>query len=377
MALDKGMVVIADDITGAAEIAGTALRHGLGTTLATGLERPARLSGVTVVATDTRSGGEDGALEATARICRWLKGEGCRVFKKTDSVLRGHVAAELGAMVSLLGCDRALLMPQNPSRGRVISHGRYLVGGIPLDETPFRDDPEFPALSPLVTELLHGRAESLGTDDPMPERGGIFIADAATIAEMEGQLGKACGGNVLLAGGADLFGAMLRAEGLAPAPPRARALPRVRRAILVCGSTQSRSLASQGYVAGLGARECAMPDEAFLRGDATGWKAMAESVYRECGSVIVSVGKRENAGSAVAARLRGMMADIVRDLVAQDRPDLIVIEGGATAYATLGALGWAEFSLKEEYAPGIVGMVHSGTEIVLKPGSYPWGSLFG
>ena len=55
---------------------------------------------------------------------------------------------------------------------------------------------------------------------------------------------------------------------------------------------------------------------------------------------------------------------------------MIIIEGGATAFAVIQALGWNTFGIKSEYAPGIVGMTHGETEIILKPGSYPWGENF-
>ena len=55
----------------------------------------------------------------------------------------------------------------------------------------------------------------------------------------------------------------------------------------------------------------------------------------------------------------------------------LIIEGGATAWATLQALGWTEFTITAQLAPGIVQMsATNGTLVTLKPGSYPWGNLF-
>ena len=60
------------------------------------------------------------------------------------------------------------------------------------------------------------------------------------------------------------------------------------------------------------------------------------------------------------------------------RPEEVVIEGGATAYALLEELGWVDFEVLCETAPGVVRLQHmpSGTVLTLKPGSYPWGPLF-
>ena len=67
-----------------------------------------------------------------------------RMFKKVDSVLRGPVAAEIEAALDGLGLDRAVLVPANPSRGRIIRDGAYFMDGVPLDETEFADDPMHP-----------------------------------------------------------------------------------------------------------------------------------------------------------------------------------------------------------------------------------------
>ena len=58
-------------------------------------------------------------------------------------------------------------------------------------------------------------------------------------------------------------------------------------------------------------------------------------------------------------------------------PNHLIIEGGATAWATLQTLGWSQFQIVNQIAPGVVQMrAENGTYITLKPGSYPWGELF-
>ena len=71
-----------------------------------------------------------------------------------------------------------------------------------------------------------------------------------------------------------------------------------------------------------------------------------------------------------------MMAEKARQLVAEHRPDHLIIEGGATAWATLQALGWTDFAITAQLAPGVVQMsATNGTLVTLKPGSYPWGDI--
>ena len=68
-----------------------------------------------------------------------------------------------------------------------------------------------------------------------------------------------------------------------------------------------------------------------------------------------------------------MMAAKACDLIARLCPSHLIIEGGATAWTTLQALGWNAFTIVAQHAPGVVTMrAQNGTLVTLKPGSYPW-----
>ena len=141
------IIVIADDITGAAEIAGVALRYGLNTTLTIGYADVPKAKDVWVIATDTRSENENKATGTVKQIAEKLPIAGNIIFKKTDSVLRGHIVAELKTLMCTLGYKRVLFLPQNPTKGRIIKDGNYYINNIPLSDTDFSFDPEFPAKS--------------------------------------------------------------------------------------------------------------------------------------------------------------------------------------------------------------------------------------
>ncbi len=367
--------VIADDITGAAEMAGIALRHGQKTmlTMATPAisfdhRQTAGECDVLVIATDTRSGDAANARTTVRDIVSTLQlSQGDIIYKKTDSVLRGHIAAEIKEIMDVCHYDNALLLAQNPSKARVINNGIYYINNTPLHETDFRFDPEFPAFSSNAAELL-----SRGADT-----GNIIIADATNEAEVKAQLAKATE-KTLLAGSADLFTALLQSmlhkdapESMSPSLPTSP-----QKALIFCGSTQSTKITEEPYIKSSGGHEEELPMEVFLGGSPEGWFATLESAYRLHRTLIVSIGKKENGGSDCAVRLRTLMADIAKRLLSQDQPELLIIEGGATAFAILSTIGWQSFTLKSEYAPGIVSMTYGNTEILLKPGSYPWGRLF-
>ena len=271
------IVIISDDITGAAEIAGMAHAYGLSTVLTTGEQCPSdNKAEVVVFAADTRSMSEEEACNTIRRIATPLKEiEGVRVFKKIDSVLRGHVIAEMQALMDTLQCPRALLVPQNPSKQRIIRQGEYLIENTPLHQTPFRNDPEYPAATAQVEELLQHRAQMLQVEEAIPAAG-ICVANAEDMEQVARQTAKCTGvenmqpaetGSILIGGAADAFDAWLRqwrpdlkhAEKPTALPP----VREVNRALIVCGSTQSKSIVPMPYLRAIDATEVMMPEEVF------------------------------------------------------------------------------------------------------------------
>ena len=102
------------------------------------------------------------------------------------------------------------------------------------------------------------------------------------------------------------------------------------------------------------------------------------TAYEEGHSLILSIPYTHRTGKDVAIHLRTLMAEKTKELVSRHCPDHLIIEGGATAWATLQALGWDTFRIACQVAPGVVQMrADQGTLVTLKPGSYPWGALFG
>lgn len=386
------MIVIADDITGAAEIAGIA--HATG--------HPARLlcgcpaggdsvatGAVTVIATDTRSMTEGEAAAETRRIISplSLEGDGGRLlFKKTDSALRGHVVAELTALMQTTGYQRAVYLPANPSKERTIRNGIYYIKGVPIADTAFSYDPEFPAHTSSLKERF-------------PDAGdhGIIMPDAESTDDIRRVIERYDDGKTLFAGAADLFTAVLpKGQGIdrltsstsltSTTGPTGLSRPNV---LILCGSTQSRPL-------DLGIPVAPMPREVYdgERG-ADYWfqaliatpHALGETSHCDATrskrdpspltSLILTIPHTHRTGKEVAVHLRTVMAEMARRLVSLHRPDQLIVEGGATAWATLNALGWHEFQIERQAAPGVVQMsATNGTLVTLKPGSYPWGGLF-
>ena len=373
------MIVIADDITGAAEIAGIAHATGHPVRLLCGCPAggdSVATGGITVIATDTRSMTEGEAAAETRRIASALhtlpsSPSTPSLFKKTDSALRGQVVAELTALMQATGYQRAVYLPANPSKERTIRNGIYYIKGVPIADTAFSYDPEFPALTSLLKERF-------------PDAGdhGIIMPDAESTDDIRRVIERYDDGKTLFAGAADLFTAFLpKGQGIdrltsstshtsltSTTGPTGLSRPSV---LILCGSTQSRPL-------DLGIPVAPMPREVYdgERG-ADYWYQFLTSHLSPLTSLILTIPHTHRTGKEVAVHLRTVMAEMTRRLVSLHCPDQLIIEGGATAWATLNALGWQEFQIERQVAPGVVQMsATNGTLVTLKPGSYPWGGLF-
>ncbi|MBO4851402.1 MAG: hypothetical protein J5529_10945 [Prevotella sp.] len=359
-------IVIADDITGAAEMAGIACSHGLSTSLLTERAGGAPSCEVLVIATDTRSMTEEEAVAELGEWLRWMGEQGLLVrqhtfFKKTDSALRGHVVAELRTMMAAMGVQQACLVPANPSKGRVVRDGVFLIDGVPISRTLFASDPEFPAVSSRLTERF-----------PDAEACGIAMPDADTVEAVEGIMGH-CQEDTLMAGAADMFAALLRKNyGLKGDVPCNMGFPASlvspKTTLVVCGSTQSQP--QQWHLP-----KAAMPSDVYEgREEAASWTAAALPLYDKTQGLLLHIPFYHLTGREVAVRLRHATAEVVAAVVEVCHPAHLVIEGGATAFCCLHALGWRTFSIVRQISPGVVTMAEEhDTLVTLKPGSYPWG----
>ncbi|MCM1078717.1 MAG: hypothetical protein NC344_02945 [Bacteroidales bacterium] len=362
------LFVIADDITGAAEIAGMAHRYGLRTTLTTSAPSSVEEgTDVVVFATDARSVAADEAYAMTAAAAKAVSSCSCGngesiIFRKTDSALRGNVREELQAILDNSRYTNALYVPANPSKGRMIRNGIYYIDDIPIAETDFRFDPEFPAVTSSVADRFPG----------------LPFADAVSKADIDRAVASALtSGDTLLAGAADLFCSLVEnvfskeerepAVSSSPIPPSSPM-------IVVRGSTQSKAL-------DLGIPVETMPLDVFYeRADASSWAEAILPRYERAGSTVLTIGDKEvRTGKHAAVYLRSTMAEVCCSLLDAVLPAELVIEGGATAFAILSRTPWQTFAVTDEIAPGVVRIkpLNAGIHITMKPGSYAWGNLFG
>lgn len=122
------IAVVADDLTGALDAVAPFANAGLSVLVATGPQHLARALGAQVIGVSTNSR-EVSAPEAGARltgVAGMLRSIPL-IFKKVDSRMKGHVAAEVLALAQSRSLTRALICPAIPDMGRR-QHGGKLTG---------------------------------------------------------------------------------------------------------------------------------------------------------------------------------------------------------------------------------------------------------
>ncbi len=137
------MLIIADDLSGAADCAVACVSHGLHAVVALGDTAVEVEADVLAVDADTRCLGPEQAVHEAARLLRKHCSDGSiLLYRKFDSTLRGHVGAELAKTIELRramnpsdGRIVAVFAPAFPAAGRTTINGRQLLHRKPLEET--------------------------------------------------------------------------------------------------------------------------------------------------------------------------------------------------------------------------------------------------
>src|ERR1700748_3559379 len=203
------IVVIADDFTGAAELGAIGLRYRLRTEISTTVNA-ATDADLLVIAADTRSMERAVAVAEMSTITRQIKAlQPEWIFKKVDSVLRGHVVAEIEVMLKVLRWPLALLVPANPALGRTIKDGHYFFNGLPIHQSSFAEDPEFPIGSSAIRDMLSASVAMRKVADDLPATG-IVVGEVLDDGDLEAW-SKRIQPGVLLAGASGFFSAILAA----------------------------------------------------------------------------------------------------------------------------------------------------------------------
>jgi uncharacterized protein YgbK (DUF1537 family) len=377
--------VIADDLTGAAELGAVGLRLGLKAEIVRS-GQPGSAAELVCVDTDSRSCARAEAARRAAAAAALLRSAGARwIYKKVDSVLRGNVTAEVEAVMLQLGFNRALLLPANPSLGRVIRDGEYFIQGRPIHRTEFARDPEYPRRTAQVLRLVDAPEHfllRLANGERTVSANTLLIGQTDS-TELVHQWAAARQPECLMVGGSEFFGALLGAEFPGAAPVSSENINFSEGLeLFVCG-TSSRSVqllvkaakAARTPVFGL-------PKEqawgmSFPTGVSQAISQRAVTGFKNSRRIILQVGLPPVGNLAVARGLSKHLVDVAESVLGQVSVKNIFAEGGATSAELVRRMKWPRLQVVCEWAPGVATLAVAGPGqasqwLTIKPGSYAW-----
>ncbi len=384
----SGLVLLADDLTGAGDVGGALLAAGRRVTVRLESDATPRPAGGRdlVVDLDTRILSRSAAVRRVTAIGRMLRRAGRRpAYFKIDSTLRGHPFAEGEALRGATGAPLVWFVPANPAQGRLTIGGRQYVRGKRVERTDFARDPLNPvssgdvvaqagaAVGPRrvahlpVSDLRRGLTHVARLRRNWIARGyHAVVADVVKPADLD-RLAAAIPSGDLPVGAAALAGAMFRRP---RAIPRGAAVPsRGGRTLAVIGSLNPATAAQIAALArrpGVRVRRVGPAD--LRRGRVTGpaggrwWVLQLDP--RAFGRV------RPATGPAIARRLGRVGAEAFHAF----RPTRLFLSGGLTAVSVCRALGVTELALRGTPATGLTAATATiggrTVEILTKPGGF-------
>lgn len=377
---------IADDFTGATDLANNLVRAGMRVVQTAGV--PATPLDTTadavVVSLKSRTIPPAQAAAQSVQALRWLQAQGARqiYFKYCstfDSTAQGNIGPVTDALMDALGCDFTVATPAFPDVGRTVFKGYLFVGDVLLHESGMQDHPLTPMTDPSLVRVLQAQtrrrvglidyATVAQGPDAIAARVsrlradgvGIAIVDAVSNADLM-RLGPALAGLPLVTAGSGVAIALPANFGITP-NSRASALPAPGGFRAVVSGSCSR--ATNGQVAqfvSAGLPALALDPMALCDGDeaieqALDWArpklgdqpilvystAAPESLRRVQDQLGVA-----RAGEIVERALARVACGLVQAGVGQ-----LVVAGGETSGAVVQALGITQLQIGPQIDPGV------------------------
>ncbi|HIF9182381.1 TPA: 3-oxo-tetronate kinase [Photobacterium damselae] len=158
--------VIADDFTGATDIAGFLVENGMRTIQLSGVpnyETKIEADAV-VISLKSRSCPVNEAVSDSLAALNWLQSRGCQQFyfkycSTFDSTSQGNIGPVTDALLEALGQDFTIVCPALPVNGRTVFNGHLFVLGEPLNESGMCDHPVTPMTDSSLIRLMDRQSQ--------------------------------------------------------------------------------------------------------------------------------------------------------------------------------------------------------------------------
>jgi len=401
---------IADDFTGATDLANNLVRAGMRVVQAIGVpsgDLDVEVDAV-VVALKSRTAPPDRAIADSLAALAWLQEGGARqiYFKYCstfDSTPAGNIGPVTEALMGALRTDFTIATPAFPDNGRTVFKGYLFVGDVLLNESGMQDHPLTPMRDANLVRVLQAQcrrrvglidhtvvargADAVGARiaDLRAQGIAIGVVDALSNADLM-RLGPALADLALVTAGSGVAIGLAANFGIEPSRG-ASALPAASgsRAIVAGSCSVATNRQVRAFI-DAGGEAFAISADAAARGDdvaqaALDWAGARVGtrpllVYSTASPEDVKrTQDRIGAGQAVAL-LERTLATVARGLVAHGVRQLIVA-GGETAGACVQALGVSLLRIGAQIDPGVpwcYAARHSaggaGLHLALKSGNF-------
>jgi len=380
--------IIADDFTGATDIAGMLVKNGMRTIQTIGLPAQGTIPDdvdAVVVALKTRSIAAKDAIAQSLDALKALQAAGsqrfffkyCSTFDSTD---QGNIGPVGDALLDALDGKQAIYCPAFPENGRTIFFGHLFVGDLLVSDTHMRHHPLNPMTDASLVRVLArqtshkvglvplkqvqaGSASLRAALDKLAKDGVRHVVVDAVADTDLGIIGEAVGDDLLVTGGSGValgLPAAYRRRGLLEHKSGADTLPKVGGASAVLAGSCSE--ATLGQIANFKGAHLALDTEAICRGEPVGDKALAWAKGKlGNGPILLSASDKPEAVKALQQKygveksshaIEATMATLAKGLVAAGVGRLVVA-GGETSGAVVGALDVTALRIGPEIDPGV------------------------
>jgi uncharacterized protein YgbK (DUF1537 family) len=404
---------IADDFTGATDLANNLVRAGMRVVLT--VDVPAQAEPIdadaVVVALKSRTEPASKAVEQSLRACRWLRSQGARqiyfkICSTFDSTPAGNIGPVIEALMDELDCTFSIATPAFPETGRTVVHGHLFLNDTLLSETGMRHHPLTPMTDANLVRVLQaqlnpGKGRRVGLIDyrtvsqsgqaiqqrmnELESKGfAIAIVDALSDEDL-GRLGEALRGAAFLTAGSGLGNSLPRNWGFTPANRVDLPPARGRKAILAGSCSVATNVQVQRFIRDGGEAYALQPAQlgADLDLQIAQVLSWADACWRsEAGLplLVYSTAEPEHVSAANAPMVERAMAALARAFVQRD-VGCLVVAGGETSGICVQALNIRQMQIGPQIDPGVpwcyATSAEGGLHLALKSGNFGSPDFFG
>jgi len=377
---------LADDFTGATDLANNLVRNGMRAVQTLGVPSGALDAEVdaVIVALKSRTTPAADAVKESLAALRWLQAQGARqiYFKYCstfDSTAQGNIGPVTQALMDALGAPFTIATPAFPDNQRTVFKGYLFVGDVLLSESGMRDHPLTPMRDPNLVRVLQAQCRrKVGLIDyrtvaqgeaAIRARIAALQADGISIAIVDAtsnddllRLGPALADLPLVTAGSGVAIALPANFGIAPSEAASR-LPEADglRAVVSGSCSQATNRQVQAFIA-TGCPAFAIDPLRIARGEDVAAQALAwAEPLLAAGPVLVYSTAQPDSVTAVQGQLgtaeAGALVERTLARIAAGLVDAgvkqLVVAGGETAGACVQALGVQQLQIGRQIDPGV------------------------